>query len=293
MDSYYSVVFALMASIGLQIKLTNKGKAFNFRKAITIAVPLMTVFHETATLVSNAPSLHKVYEFPCLCLVLEDVVSMFTLLWNRQKISNIISFLEKLCQDMTPDDKRKYEKVLTRSKRIATGYGVMAMSATYIFNLLPMGRMIYSKYINGVSISLSPFYFWFPFKKENYFVATYIYEAYCAHTNVMLMLTSLQLFILIVTQLAISFECLGKDITRIINSCEQKEFPKKLLKQKVKEIVQRHSELIEYSDNVSNLFCIIAFFSISIGCVIICFTGFAIAVIHTFCYKKLSQKLIY
>lgn len=177
MDKYFDVTFQLLSSLGLRIHGGDNGKLSHLLKIVTVAIPFTVSVQESMTVIFDASYVHKICEFPCLLIVLEAVVEVY----NRHKISDLLSNLDKFYQDMSPSEKKSHEKFVGRYRQLALSFGPIAMLTVYSFNLLPLGRTLYSKYVDGEAVKYFPYYFWFPFDQFTYYATTYIYEVYCAH----------------------------------------------------------------------------------------------------------------
>lgn len=281
MESYYRTTHQLMSSLGLQIKTQNDWKLFKLLKWITVAIPFVAMTQEIVTFLSDVPTANKIFEFPCFLAVAESVIAVVTILRNREKLEKLMTNLNQLYEDMEPLEKKVYQKFVWKHRKSAMFFGTLAMNCIYMFNIIPIGRMMYSKYVDGISISLYPFFLWFPFDNLQYFISTYLYEVYCGHITVLLLVISLQLFILIVSQIVAQFNYLGKKIEIVINSFDGTKATMKERKkfyEDLKAIVETHCKLTDYSRQVSEIFGLICFALVTFGCIIICFTGFAAAV---------------
>lgn len=89
---------------------------------------------------------------------------------------------------------------------------------------------------------------------------------------------TLQLFILLVSQIVGQFKYLGDTLKSEIDSFANEEISRETLKDIVRKIVEKHCDLIDYSYQLENIFSLVCFSIVSFGCITICFTGFAVAV---------------
>lgn len=227
---------------------------------------------------SNAPAIDKVCEFPCFLLVAEIVLEVWTLTFYREKLSKLLNDMTQIYEEMNPTEKKSYDKFIWKYRNISLSFGALSMFCVYTFNIQPMGRVLYAEYVNDVIIRLYPFHLWFPFDNLKYYYTTYIYEVYVGHSNMLVMAICLQLFILIVVQVSGLFISLGEKLKNIIDAYVKKEITEEILRENIEKIIETHCKLIDYSDQISSIFGNMAFAMISLGCVIICFTGFAVAV---------------
>lgn len=281
MDSYFDKTFKLMATMGLRIHDKKDGILFRMLTLITIGVPFSSAIQEIATLFVDTNIDHKMREFPCLLVVCEAIVEIFTILRSRTILSKLLNDLDGLYQDMSEKEKEIHDKFTLKYQKLAFVYGAIALFAVCSFNILPAVRTLHSAYFDEIPVSYSPFFFWFPFNKQDYLVQTYLYEALCGYTSVMVSVMWLQLFILLVSQIAGQFRHLSEKLVNIINAYDDEkltESPKESLNASVRDIIVNHCKLIEYTEKVDEIFGLVCFVIITLGCIMVCFTGFCVAV---------------
>lgn len=267
-----------MSSIGLSIGEGHDGKLANVLKISTLIILLLTILQESLVVLSSAPVIHKICTFPCILNVSESVFEVVTVLWYRKRLTRLLNVLNHLYEEMTDAERKSYVEFVSMYRKLAIYFGVMAMYCVYVFNFLPIGLMLFQKFHNGVSVKLYPYFFWWPFDSFKYFVSTYIYEMYCGHLTVIVMVIALQLFILIVTQIIASFKFLGERIERNISDFESGKATNQEFRSNMRRVVDNHCELISLCKEVNSIFRFISMAHVVFGCVIICFTGFAVVV---------------
>lgn len=272
--------------MGLSLDPKNRGYLLKLWTIISIIIPFSSSFQEFLTVLLDPDIIHKICEFPCCLMVCEAVVEVITLLRRRKDIGKLLSDLDELYKEMSLGEKNNFENFIFKYQKFAKIYGIIGMTAVYAFNLLPAFRMIYSKYIAGVFAYYSPFYFWYPFNEEDHFTITYFYELLSGHTNVLLSVISLQLFILITTQISGHFINLGEKLQNDIIAFNEKKLTKENFNKSIRKIIENHIKLLDCSDRVADIFGLICFFIISLGSIMICFTGFCVTVSFNLILRK-------
>lgn len=279
MDSYYDPTFKLLASVGLRISKERDGILFGVIKLPTIVFLFITILQELFFIVlTDKPASEKICDFPCIMLASESIIEVFTILWHRKRIAKVLSELDLLFAEMSEVEKKNFVQFITKYRKVAIYFGIMALSCVSAFNLLPIVRVLYAWYVHGMSIRLYPFFFWWPFDSLQYFASTYIYEIYCGHLTVTTMVAAIQFFVLIVAQIVAHSNHLGSKLKTAIEKFQSKEITLQAYESNVKAIIENHCKLISYSNQITDMFGFVCFAIVSLGSIIICFTGFALLV---------------
>jgi len=176
MENFYKISFQMMTAFGLTIERDKETWKLFIVRLSSIIVLSLTVVQEMAFTLGNNPLIDKIILFPCMICVMEGYVKVLTIIRFKDKLKDMIDYLDNLYTNMDKKDQVEFANYASRFRTFSTLFGIMSLTTVHLFTLFPVVVISASYFMNGTFSYIYPFFFWWPFDSIKYYVPAYIYQ---------------------------------------------------------------------------------------------------------------------
>lgn len=276
MDGYYTSTLKLMAGIGINLgffKVRFLGIIIfvNFSVAFACIVQEIMFFIDKSNLETQRLSV-----VPCLLTTVEALYKYVTGIYYRKPLKETIERLDKIYEKMDPKDQAKFKMQSFKLRRIGLTFGTATMITIWIFSLFPIIVMMKIYFSSGVFVKVYPFFFWWPFDNEKYFISTFLYQFYLGQVAAVQTLIMDVLYMMILAQIITHFQHLCRDFQGLIEDISESAATDGKIQSRFKYLVQVQEELTEHCETLNKIYGPPCLLHVLLASGNICFTGFLV-----------------
>lgn len=276
MEGYYTSTLKLMTGIGINLgffKVRFMGLIIfvNFSVAFACIVQEIVFFLDKSNLETQRLSV-----VPCLLTTMEALYKYVTGIYFRKTLKETIDRLDKIYEKMEPKEQAQFKSQSFRYRKIAVIFGTATMITIWIFSLFPIIVMLKIYLTSGVFVKVYPFFFWWPFDNEKYFISTFLYQFYLGQVAAVQTLIMDVLYMMILSQIITHLQHLCRNFKTLIEDMSGADVTDGKVKERFKCLVEVQQELTEHCDTLNKIFGPPCLLHVLLASGNICFTGFLV-----------------
>lgn len=276
MDGYYTSTLKLMTGIGInlgffKVKFLNVIIFVNFSVAFSCVVQEIIFFADQRNLETQRLSV-----VPCLLTTMEALFKYVTGIHFRKTLKDTIERLDTIYGKMEAKEQEVFKVQAFKIRRIAVVFGCATMITIWIFSLFPIIVMLKIYLTSGVFVKIYPFFFWWPFDNEKYFVSTFLYQFYLGQVAAVQTLIMDVLYMMILAQIITHYTHLSRNFKTLIEEMSESKNSDDKSKERFKNLVRTQQELTEHSNTLNKVFGPSCLLHVLLASGNICFTGFLV-----------------
>lgn len=274
MDGYYEGALKI---IRRWLSLDIMKQKVHFSAFIYLAIFFLTGVQEILFLLDEkSPMVDKLASISSILMMFEATVKFSNGLRHHRRIKKVMDELDETYQKMEPEDQERYKALALSLRKIAHVFFSFYLVAVWCFFTFPVAIMLKIKYFSDEWVQLYPFFFWWPFKHQNFYFLIYVYEIFVGQVSEFAAVMFDMLYMMILAQIVAQYRYVRDSFTALIEGISEAKGYGTKHKERFAQLVELQSKLNKHCDDLNDIFGVVFFVRVTLTSIIICFSGFVL-----------------
>lgn len=276
MEKYYGKSLKVILALGL--KLGNfQGKHYKKLLFLNLFLSVVTIVQLVEFLLIDENNLiDKFTVVPGVLNCTLALTKFVTSIFHQKRIKHVMETMNELYEKIESGDRKIFHTSLKKLRRVSITFGAGYLSISSALCLAPLLKMLQKYYADGTLFLIHPYFCWFPFDWNEYFVSTYLYQCYCGIMSAAQSIIFDVLYTLILTQVVSHFSHVKNSFNQLINEMSETENIKDEHRKRFRELINLQLILHQQCDELNDIFGLSYFTHFLIMSLSVCFSGFII-----------------